>query len=471
MNGATPAVGVRAALDHGAVSGSRLKARRWVGPDGAVQHIEWFDTTLGLPCFFAYGNADQRYCLPNSHWSNLYADAQCSEAIVKVDPCNRDAERVRGQETRGCDALPRFLEVGEATTLERHYYQDAPGKPCVEHELPPGTKFRRVGKETPLSTFVSARREAVSLGEGFEAKVLVGSDGSLALEGVYDLQRKGKCTPEQTEAGIRCVPVRGGFGGTGSTFADAACTRPVGGAALEPDQFAQPWDWFPNCETSTVAVTHLRPSCRRDLTFHELGPRLGEIMTYSNAGGTCQPSAASAEAYELGARIPATAFPRVVGRSEGGRIRTHFYTAGGVHLRGWSPALWDTQLDRPCEVREVSDGSYRCVPLGALGRPFHGERFYADAGCTQRAFRDDLRLCNSGDPPYARETQARPGDCGVGQVLVYRLGDKIFGDTIYAQPANGGACIRRTIDHQQHAYYLVEREIPPGELARFEQRE
>lgn len=101
-------------------SGSRLKARWYVGADGSRQFAGWFDTDLEVNCDFFYLAADgKRRCMPTGTATiatGYYTDPRCTSPLLIV--------------TKGC-ARPKYTTITYV-----------PGTLCVE-----GARFQihRVG--------------------------------------------------------------------------------------------------------------------------------------------------------------------------------------------------------------------------------------------------------------------------------------------------------------------------------------
>jgi hypothetical protein len=68
-----------------ATSGTRLKARYYVGADGSKQFIGWRDTMRNEDCSFATAEAGMVRCLPAvGAYATFYADAGCSQPLATV---------------------------------------------------------------------------------------------------------------------------------------------------------------------------------------------------------------------------------------------------------------------------------------------------------------------------------------------------------------------------------------------------
>jgi len=103
--------------DTGNTSGTRLKARNYVGADGARQFVGWRDSQLGVDCAFGAGEDGKIRCLPTaaiidpSYFSNI----TCTQRITYPGPCGAPkyaAEGVAG----ACGGALRIYAVGAKAT-------------------------------------------------------------------------------------------------------------------------------------------------------------------------------------------------------------------------------------------------------------------------------------------------------------------------------------------------------------------
>lgn len=62
-------------------SGSRLKARRFIGDDGSSQFVGWHDSQLNLDCGFGKAADGAMRCLPSASPGILFSDSSCQSPI------------------------------------------------------------------------------------------------------------------------------------------------------------------------------------------------------------------------------------------------------------------------------------------------------------------------------------------------------------------------------------------------------
>jgi hypothetical protein len=159
-----------------AVSGSRLKARYLVTPDGAKQFIGWHDAERNENCAFEFAADGQQHCLPvwvvpdgifagGPHFGSYSADAGCSQPLAHVGvgcpgvPPKYAALSV----SMACSA--EGLDVRGAVQLfamgpqvqQAAIYIGSPGSCSLYTNAPPGDYYLvQLDKEIPPSSFVAA---------------------------------------------------------------------------------------------------------------------------------------------------------------------------------------------------------------------------------------------------------------------------------------------------------------------------
>jgi hypothetical protein len=148
-------------------SGSRLKARWYVGDDGSRQQfLNWHDSELQVDCGFTTGRDGTLRCLPTggggSVLSTQYADSSCTQPLFSQDPegCNTAAPAVGlVQHAEGADVCAahkyRYYTIGAVAVPQVAYIRA--GGECVSTALHAGHSYWAAGSEIPLSRFVSGQ--------------------------------------------------------------------------------------------------------------------------------------------------------------------------------------------------------------------------------------------------------------------------------------------------------------------------
>jgi hypothetical protein len=146
------------------VSGSRLKAKYYVGNDGSKQFIQWHDSQLDADCYFAQTASGLR-CLPAYITANAYyADAACSVALfLSPKPaCGTTAPvpklGIKATTANGCTTTQYFL-VTKVPFPAQLYLTS--GSTCTLAPASTATALDPydffTGMPTDLSQFVSAK--------------------------------------------------------------------------------------------------------------------------------------------------------------------------------------------------------------------------------------------------------------------------------------------------------------------------
>jgi hypothetical protein len=156
-----PAMGIPIPEAQAAESGTRLKARWYVGADGTRQWaFNWFDSERNEECSFQPATDGVLRCLPTGTAAiyTYYLDAECSQpAVAHAAPsgCNAEAVRYLTQsEIVGCEYRTRLTSPGQLMQQTTQYTLS--GESCVEVPLPATYVLRRPGAEVPPTSFVAA---------------------------------------------------------------------------------------------------------------------------------------------------------------------------------------------------------------------------------------------------------------------------------------------------------------------------
>jgi hypothetical protein len=141
----------------GNTSGSRLKAKRYIGTDGSSEFIGWHDSLRNEDCAFRTSGDGQVRCLPSGAGTgSYYSDATCTNAIVPVGPGCVPAyvtTAVYGSSCAGLTAETHVFQVGPKFTGANVWTQSGT---CTPMPTPSMTDFYAVGGEVAPSSFVAA---------------------------------------------------------------------------------------------------------------------------------------------------------------------------------------------------------------------------------------------------------------------------------------------------------------------------
>jgi hypothetical protein len=142
-------------------SGSRLKAKYYVGTDGSRQFSGWHDSMLNADCNFYPASDGSTRCMPGTPASSVFSDAGCAQRAMGV--------------TKGCvpEAYALVVNtVNAGSTCGAYFYRVFPVGGLYSGTLYTGTPttctaggtasaqptidYYSLGSEVALSTFVAA---------------------------------------------------------------------------------------------------------------------------------------------------------------------------------------------------------------------------------------------------------------------------------------------------------------------------
>lgn len=158
--GQTPSLLLPVAEAKAQESGSRLKARWYVGDDGSRQFLGWYDAELKTDCSFGRGFDGALHCLPSVGVTTTFTDADCSQPIFSQTsrscadgpPVIGSMDSVDGA-SQCAVYRQRYFAVGAEVVPEALYMLS--GSLCKEATVDPSRTYWSVASEIPLSRFVS----------------------------------------------------------------------------------------------------------------------------------------------------------------------------------------------------------------------------------------------------------------------------------------------------------------------------
>lgn len=142
-------------------SGSRLKAKYYVGSDGSKQFIGWHDSMLNVDCAFVLASDGTTRCMPYYPEAALiatyFSDSGCTQALALVatgcTPPIYGSQSQAGMGGACATGFDRILQVGAAYTGAS--YTGAPAS-CIATPSPSAYVLYSLGSEVAPSTFVAA---------------------------------------------------------------------------------------------------------------------------------------------------------------------------------------------------------------------------------------------------------------------------------------------------------------------------
>lgn len=144
-----------------AESGSRLKARWYVGDDGARQPLfQWFDSARNEECTFQRATDGVLRCMPGgAGLSSYYSNANCTQRaavlLATLDCGDGYGTYAIESATTGCESRIKVFTLGETLPPESVYVLS--GESCVAAAPNAAFVYRRLGSEVAPSSFVSAQ--------------------------------------------------------------------------------------------------------------------------------------------------------------------------------------------------------------------------------------------------------------------------------------------------------------------------
>jgi hypothetical protein len=422
-------------------SGSRLKARFFSSPDGALYRYGWRDTQLNVDCLILTGNDGEVHCLPYNmlYVGNDYLDASCTEPVVLTSslcpsaPLPTEAYQA---DTASCPARYRTYPIGAEVTPSVTYYKS--GTACSSSTVSANARVFRLGTAYSPTRYV---RFTASNGTGTGVGVASFSmdDGSSGVRSLRDIAGSFDCYVTAAADGVdRCIPSEAAW--YNGFFSDANCSSRA---------------WLTS-QNSCGAPQFLRRelqsnTCRNLVTFSRSGP--GISTYYYQSGASCSSQAVSAGQafWSEGATVPPSSFAApTAGTATGTRLQRKLMAfASGTSY--WSE-FFDTQFNESCWVIQASDGTWRCVPLSGST---WASPWYADAACSVRlAYTTNVSASCS--PRFAVEAET----CPSYRWRSYAIGAKHTG-SIYTK--SGTSCTASTLA-AGYTFYLLGTEVQPSAM-------
>jgi hypothetical protein len=139
-------------------NGQRLKATYRQGEDGSKEFVAgvWFDSGRNENCSFALASDGKLRCLPNGQATSVYADSQCTTAIV-MGPAGCTAPSYAiGMDNTTCGTGGAHVYKIGAAAAPTTVYASAQGQCFSAGPAATGYSYYSVGAEIPASSFVSA---------------------------------------------------------------------------------------------------------------------------------------------------------------------------------------------------------------------------------------------------------------------------------------------------------------------------
>lgn len=353
------------------VSGTRLRARVYLGSDGSRHVIGLHDSLLDIDCEFANLGPGGYRCVPpvsSGFYQSVFASDQCDGPATGYEAaCGPHTHYVVSRTADTCDGLSRrdVFDIGAEIPSA---YRDNAGT-CEPYPDDPNASWVAVTPAEP-STFAAGMLEHVPLGDGLTVVVVAAEDGARIPVTLWSDGRP--CTAlEVTGAGFRCIPSRMNLY---AFFADDTCTTEVGytmggvtSVCGAPPHLFVSRSVQNECFTRVTSVV-------------EVSPFLGTVG-YFGSPGACNgqslgPSMLSR--WTVGDAIEPTILPALSPMDNGSeRLRgTAVESENGSRVT-FTSGITDTEFGATCTPTRFDDGILRCLPSWT-----YLSNFFADANCT-----------------------------------------------------------------------------------------
>lgn len=198
-------------------SGDRFAGLRYIGDDGMVEPIGFFDHELGIECTSAgFANADTAMCAPlDPAPAGYFSDATCQTPTLSAEYAGYTSIELAA-------ACPRYFAVTEQPATD--LYDGTPDH-CVA--TTPGGTYYEAGPELELGTMPRTQGTG-----GTRYTPIALGDPALHIYDtfVHDNHLGIDCQP--SPAGT-CMPANAGT--VVSLFSDAGCTQPIQLAYVPPE--------------------------------------------------------------------------------------------------------------------------------------------------------------------------------------------------------------------------------------------
>ena len=347
-------------LDDSYTEGSRLKPSFFTVGSTKV-FVDWWDAKLSVHCTFKPSAAGEYRCIPNVPKADpknpYFSNSACTRSLLYLrrgGPCTTAPTLL----DIGDDCSPHIVKVGALAVDQWSMI----GGTCTKATEPPTNNYAQLS-DLAVTDMVRGTIEDGSedLGGPLKAKYVRGDDGAY---GFFRLEPKAFATAcvfgtSGTDTSLHCYPTATLSADIGS-FTDSACTIPL----------------FTGGTCSGAAA-----------------PAVGRTSVAST--DACNPTAVGGDFYALGANYsgqiwrPNGTMCAVIGSVGGGGPAgagkidpaTDFGTATRLQVQGdagleivyammpsghRTKVRWfDPAHDTDCALAPASDGSWRCLPLGA----------------------------------------------------------------------------------------------------------
>jgi hypothetical protein len=444
-----------------------LSAEKGVGTFTSL----WYDAELEEACAFDIGPDGEWRCLPPTHTSVNFLDAECTQPVVAWrEPCEGSHGLVPAT-TRFAAAAGtcgrEIYRLTQPTELPAELYHRV-GDGCSAFSTDPWMEADLWEAEhVSASTFVE-RELVVEQSERspkMSARRWVASDGSWELESFYDTERDLPCrslSPPGAAPGF-CLPYPWATPWDG--YYDAECS--VLGAAPPLGEDSECWLGEPPRSIFVVddSVQWCPPYQLSSL--FEVGQRSESAgLHFEDETGDCVAAGVDRAVYPAGERIEVDSLPALERVSVGsGRIQVVFLAHDGVPYMPDGTYV-DTETGEPCRARLFGDGIYRCVSSawpGAGGAASLWSNSECSGAPLLKVVSSPLLCADGHELPVRGATVFESlTDC-VSVISEVSLVTPFEGDTVF-QLSNTGVCSALEMPPPDSEFFELTEALDPDEV-------
>ncbi len=401
--------------------GTRL-TREYIEPSaGARQEFDILDSELGEGCRFSIEGDGSYTCYPSDFETLvLFQDAACTSAIVGVTQGTTPKEfaRARRLAPGGCYLRQYYRRIGmpsAVATGQSVFRQDTSGT-CSSLTAPARDYFL-AGSELPISSFVTASREADDDTARIASPVFVGSDGSRMCDfetGFLDSELDVSCAVGSAlDSELFCFPAaRAPL----QVFSNASCSE-----EQETIRVDRCEDVVPEYAVTTEAI-----ECGAVGTSIV---RVGDVAlepAYEDDSGSCLADTSGDRYFPTSEAVANSEFAALTTRVEdSGERLSHVVTGDSEEFLSFAGLWYDATLDTRCTFASAIDGSFRCLP-----ESISLATFYRDDICTESIALAHVEDCQEGKKHLLQ-------NAAMGRRV---LATEVFEGPLYERTDGGAGC-------------------------------
>ena len=439
-------------------SGTRLKLKRFVYPDGAVQSAGTHDAQLNADCTPTQWTDGKTYCTP-AGMQVAFTDSSCTQKIGMVStpaPCDPPSTSYI-TEGSTCDGnvVSHVYQKG-AQVAPASVYVPSNGA-CTGPYQYPTYSFYSVGPELTTDQLAALTVTTTSTGTQFDARHFVGADGYVFPAQLHDTAGGFDCSAAAAIPGsavASCVPDQIA---SASAFGDATCSASAVASTAT------------GCPAPTYA-NQPPPDCVYDPpSYYCVGEPVSSSVLYGSTQGTCSaftPSTGTTY-YSTAQSLTVGLLGRVADSTPGQRMQHIQLTSGSLSYQ--DTVLQDTTLGTECTTQRMSDGTMRCVPRTLAAAQVAPTTVYTDQWCTTPVTVVQIYMGGSdcSAPPMTSYVTKPPASGQCTGIEIDQVGTPITGPVYSNTGGYGygyGSCAVIP-NWQNYAYFTVGAAVPWSNLA------